>query len=114
MANTTGAATKGSTDTGSDLAFTHASPITSNVVESRPCYRCISYMHVVGIKRVFWTNSDGVWEGAKVRDLVDSFEAARYGSGSNSSDTDFGGMFVTKHEVLLLLRTLAENNRRRR
>lgn len=39
--------------------------------ESRPCYRCVSYMHSVGIKRVFWSNCEGKWESAKLRDLVD-------------------------------------------
>ena len=66
-------------------------------------------MHSVGIKRVFWTNSNGVWEGAKVRDLVDSLEAAAQDGGSSGGlGSDVGGMFVTKHEVLLLLRALAE------
>ncbi|CAK7271929.1 hypothetical protein SEPCBS119000_004858 [Sporothrix epigloea] len=78
------------------------------VAESRPCYRCITYMHSVGIKRVFWTNSEGVWEGAKVRDLVDSLEAAARDGSGNGPGSDVGGMFVTKHEVLLLLRTLPE------
>ncbi len=65
------------------------------VSESRPCYRCVSYMHSVGIKRVFWTNADGQWEGAKVRELVDSLE---------DTDGQLGkSVFVTKHEVLLLL-----------
>ncbi|KAF2828543.1 hypothetical protein CC86DRAFT_454310 [Ophiobolus disseminans] len=41
-----------------------------SVLASRPCYRCISYMSSVGIKRVFWTTDAGTWEGAKVRDLV--------------------------------------------
>ena len=40
--------------------------------QSRPCYRCISYMHFAGIKRVFWTNAKGEWEGAKVQGLVDA------------------------------------------
>merc|ERR1712070_1074762 len=48
-----------------------AATLDPNVVRaSRPCYRCISYMHNVGIKRVFWTTDDGHWEGGKVRDLV--------------------------------------------
>ncbi|CAK7271007.1 hypothetical protein SEPCBS57363_004395 [Sporothrix epigloea] len=83
-------------------------PPPSRVAESRPCYRCITYMHSVGIKRVFWTNSDGVWEGAKVRDLVDSMEAAAHDGNGGGPGGDVGGMFVTKHEVLLVLRALAE------
>lgn len=61
-------------------------------------------MHAVGIKRVFWTNVDGKWEGAKVRDLV---EALAVGDGEPGHD-DGGvkGVFVTKHEVLMLKRIM--------
>ncbi|KAL9012020.1 MAG: hypothetical protein Q9173_003182 [Seirophora scorigena] len=38
--------------------------------QSKPCYRCISYMHSAGIKRVFWTNKDGQWEGGKVAERL--------------------------------------------
>ncbi|KAL8724284.1 MAG: hypothetical protein Q9166_008031 [cf. Caloplaca sp. 2 TL-2023] len=68
---------------------------------SRPCYRCISYMHSAGIKRVFWTNTKGEWESGKVRDLVDALE----GPISKDSDGSAGGVgdvYVTKSEVLLL------------
>jgi len=71
-------------------------------VDSRPCYRCVSYMHSVGIKRVFWTNGEGKWECAKVRDLVDMLD----GSNDSSSDISGLGVFVTKHEVLMLRRVL--------
>lgn len=71
-------------------------------VDSRPCYRCISHMHSVGIKRVFWTNSDGKWEVAKVRDLVNALEGNRGGHGVASPS-----VFVTKHEVLMLRRMMA-------
>ena len=73
---------------------------------SRPCYRCISYMHAVGIKRVFWTNDAGQWEGGKVRDLVDALD------NSMESVADGGplgnGVFVTKHEVLMLKRMMGQ------
>lgn len=72
--------------------------------ESRPCYRCVAYMHSVGIKRVFWTTNDGKWEGAKVRDLIDQLESTMH----SDTDTTLGqpamGVFVTKHEVLMLRR----------
>lgn len=89
----------------------------SQVRASRPCYRCIACMHAAGIKRVFWTNDVGKWEGAKVRDLVDALEA----SGSAGEEQDAtkeeagagakggpagNGVFVTKHEVLMLRRLL--------
>ncbi|KAL8649625.1 MAG: hypothetical protein Q9226_005498 [Calogaya cf. arnoldii] len=64
---------------------------------SRPCYRCISYMHSAGIKRVFWTNTKGEWEGGKVRDLVDALEGP-VPEGSMGA----GAVYVTKSEVLLL------------
>lgn len=73
------------------------------VAESRPCYRCISYMHSVGIKRVFWTTSEGQWEGAKIRNLVDHLERDMA-----SSENPLGlPVFVTKHEILLLRRLMA-------
>ncbi|KAF2765266.1 hypothetical protein EJ03DRAFT_210745 [Teratosphaeria nubilosa] len=84
-------------------------PAASCVRESRPCYRCISYMHSVGIKRVFWTNDDGVWEGGKVRDLVDALD------NSMESVADGGplgnSVFVTKHEVLMLKRMMGEEKK---
>lgn len=74
--------------------------------ESRPCYRCVAYMHSVGIKRVFWTTNEGKWEGAKIRDLVDQLE----GTMQSETDTVLGlsipDVFVTKHEVLLLRRLM--------
>lgn len=66
-------------------------------------------MHSVGIKRVFWTTESGNWEGAKVRDLVDALE----GSASESSGGPVGnGVFVTKHEVLMLRRVMGERRLR--
>lgn len=86
------------------------SPKKRPVAESRPCYRCVSYMHSVGIKRVFWTTSEGRWEGAKVRDLIDQLEGTM-----SSSDLSLGlpvqDVFVTKHEVLLLRRLMMSGER---
>lgn len=74
--------------------------------ESRPCYRCVAYMHSVGVKRVFWTTDKGRWEGAKIRDLIDQLNNTM----QNEADTSLGlsvpGVFVTKHEVLLLKRLM--------
>ncbi|KAI1331761.1 hypothetical protein F5Y16DRAFT_422211 [Xylariaceae sp. FL0255] len=64
----------------------------TTILESRPCYRCVLYMQSAGIRRCHWTNSDGKWESAKVRDLFDAIN-------SNSED-----VFVTKHEVLMFRR----------
>lgn len=76
-------------------------------------------MHSVGIKRVFWTTQDGKWEGAKVRDLVDALEMGigddvgeSDDSGIDSEGKGLGtgqatkGVFVTKHEVLMLRRRM--------
>jgi hypothetical protein len=82
----------------------------STVRASRPCYRCISYMHAVGIKRVFWTNDAGQWEGGKVRELVDaldrSMESIAGGQGDGLGGPLGNGVFVTKHEVLMLKRKM--------
>ncbi len=74
---------------------------------SRPCYRCVSAMHAVGIKRVFWTNANGEWEGAKVRDLVEALEKGIEGDVDGpGTGQDNKGVFVTKHEVLMLKRIM--------
>ena len=61
-------------------------------------------MCAVGIKRVFWTNGKGEWEGAKVRDLVDALQGnGEYGGEEKVKGGAAGnGFFVTKHEVLRL------------
>ena len=79
-----------------------------SVLSSRPCYRCISYMASVGIKRVFWTTDAGVWEGAKVRDLVDALD--KLGEEKSSDATAaLHSVFVTKHEVLMLRRMVGQS-----
>ncbi|GAB7323732.1 hypothetical protein MBLNU13_g07198t1 [Cladosporium sp. NU13] len=74
---------------------------------SRPCYRCVSYMHAVGIKRVFWTNDDGQWEGGKVAKFIDALdgEADEAGCGGGPMGN---GVFVTKHEVLMMRRKMGD------
>ncbi|EKG20004.1 hypothetical protein MPH_02734, partial [Macrophomina phaseolina MS6] len=67
-------------------------------------------MHSVGVKRVFWTNEEGVWEGAKVRDLVDELEGC-IGEGSGDGESGDGASrraYVTKHEMLMLRRLMGE------
>ncbi|KAK0631566.1 hypothetical protein B0T14DRAFT_559355 [Immersiella caudata] len=91
------------TPTPAPLPLATCSPIRT-AVDSRPCYRCVCYMHSVGIKRVFWTNGEGKWEGAKVRDLADMLEGS--GSGGEGEVVSGLGVFVTKHEVLMLRRLL--------
>ncbi|MCJ1282546.1 hypothetical protein MMC26_001869 [Xylographa opegraphella] len=76
---------------------------------SRPCYRCICYMHTVGIKRVFWTNGNGDWEGGKVRNMMDALSLSASTTGERTPKESIGGpagngVFVTKHEVLMLRR----------
>lgn len=61
-------------------------------------------MHAVGIKRVFWTNADGELEGAKVRELVDALEMGESEPGLD--DGGDKGVFITKHEVLMLKRIM--------
>jgi hypothetical protein len=88
-----------------------ASPTTTKpqIRASRPCHRCITHMHAAGIARAFWTNAHGEWEGAKVRDLMDALEGDFSGSSSNGGDDGKGkntGVFVTKHEILMLRRVM--------
>jgi hypothetical protein len=79
-----------------------------SVLASRPCYRCISYMHSVGIKRVFWTTDTGAWECAKVRDLVDALDNLGNVDMTDTA-TALSNVFVTKHEVLMLRRTMFDS-----
>ena len=72
---------------------------------SRPCYRCISYMHAVGIKRVFWTNDDGEWEGGKVAKFMDALDGEGDDGGCGGGVMG-NGVFVTKHEVLMMKRLM--------
>lgn len=76
----------------------------STIHASRPCYRCVSYMHSVGIKRVFWTNDAGEWEGGKVAKLAQALECT--GEGGGEGGPLGNGVFVTKHEVLMLKRMM--------
>ncbi|KAF1841915.1 putative isomerase YbhE [Cucurbitaria berberidis CBS 394.84] len=78
-----------------------------SVLASRPCYRCISYMASVGIKRAFWTTESGDWEGAKVRDLVDALDNLGLEQPSGAT-TALNSVFVTKHEVLMLRRIMGD------
>ena len=81
----------------------------STVRASRPCYRCISYMHSVGIKRVFWTNDAGQWDGGKIRDLVEALDNSMNNVADGGQGGPMGnGVFVTKHEVLMLKRMMGE------
>ncbi|KAI0386780.1 hypothetical protein F5Y04DRAFT_275229 [Hypomontagnella monticulosa] len=75
-----------------------------SVLDSRPCYRCVLYMHSAGIRRVYWTNSAGQWEGAKVRDLFDQVSGTNVCDGHDVNNGSLGGVFVTKHEILMLRR----------
>jgi hypothetical protein len=74
---------------------------------SRPCYRCVSYMHAVGIKRVFWTNDDGEWEGGKVAKFIDALDGEADGAGCGGGPMG-NGIFVTKHEVLMMRRKMGD------
>ncbi|KAF1921126.1 hypothetical protein BDU57DRAFT_439618 [Ampelomyces quisqualis] len=76
-----------------------------SVLSSRPCYRCVTYMSSVGIKRVFWTAATGEWESAKVRDLVDAMDNLGLEQPMDVATT-LNSVFVTKHEVLMLRRTM--------
>lgn len=97
-------------DSTTTLAAAAAAAANRPVVQdSHPCYRCITYMHVVGIKRVFWTNERGEWEGGKVRDMVDGLDKlAEVGKAGADESAEMNGVFVTKHEVLMLRRMMGQ------
>jgi hypothetical protein len=64
-------------------------------------------MYAVGIKRVFWTNAEGEWEGEKVRVLVDALVGGHDNEcGEHGSEKGGLSMYVTKHDVFQLRRTL--------
>lgn len=63
-------------------------------------------MHSVGIKRVFWTNDAGEWEGGKVAKLVEALECTSETQGDGDGGPLGNGVFVTKHEVLMLKRMM--------
>ncbi|KAL6718905.1 hypothetical protein ACLMJK_003140 [Lecanora helva] len=63
---------------------------------SKPCHRCIAYIHSAGIKRAFWTNANGGWEGAKVQELVDALEQSH--QQTLSSETGARTKGLTRHE----------------
>ena len=67
-------------------------------------------MHSVGIKRVFWTNDAGEWEGGKVRDLMDALDnTMESAANGNQGGPMVNGVFVTKHEVLMLKRLMGSS-----
>lgn len=74
--------------------------VPPHATDSRPCYRCVEYMNSCGISRVFWTDQDGCWKRAKVRDLVSALREPGEGGGEDPA------VFITKHEVLLLRRLM--------
>ncbi|SHO76120.1 Hypothetical protein MSYG_0455 [Malassezia sympodialis ATCC 42132] len=45
-------------------------PAIPRYADSRPCWRCLEWMYWAGIKRVFWTDTDGDWHGGKVSELL--------------------------------------------
>ena len=69
-------------------------------------------MAAVGIRRVFWTNHNGEWEGGKVRDMVAALEGSNQtgeisGKGKEKQVYDGGPlMYATKHEVLMMRRIM--------
>ncbi|KAF7195359.1 hypothetical protein HII31_03251, partial [Pseudocercospora fuligena] len=84
---------------------------SSKIAASRPCYRCITFMHQVGIRRVFWTNDAGQWEGGKVAALVAAMDAGMESNATGEGGPIGNGVFVTKHEVLMLRRMMGNNGK---
>jgi hypothetical protein len=66
-------------------------------------------MDSVGIKRVVWITREGKWEGAKVRELVDALDDPGAG-GMMDAHTTLSSGFVTKYEILMLMRTMGKGS----
>lgn len=59
---------------------------------------------------MFWTNDAGQWEGGKVAALVESMQGGMEDvEGGNGGPTG-NGLFVTKHEVLMLRRMMGQQS----
>lgn len=61
-------------------------------------------MHAVGIRRVFWTNDSGEWEGGTVSSFMYSMDGI--GEEGLAGEPLGNRVFVTKHEVLMLRRMM--------
>ena len=68
-----------------------------SICQSRPCYRCTSYMYSVGIKRAFWTNGHGGWESAKIGDLVNNIQIPA----SNTGNESFSDPVTTRNRLYI-------------
>ncbi|WFD29467.1 hypothetical protein MSPP1_000476 [Malassezia sp. CBS 17886] len=68
--------------------------------DSRPCWRCLEWMHWAGVKRVYWTDAEGEWDGGKVAELL--FGAAGASSIACASDT-YVPVHVTQYEHAAVL-----------
>lgn len=55
---------------GLPLRAAPAASAAPRFADSRPCWRCLEWMYWAGIKRVFWTDPDGMWHGDKVEHLL--------------------------------------------
>ena len=74
-------------------------------------------MKQAGIRRVFWTNVEGEWEGGKVRDLADALDVLEDNEEVDNKEKRVSNqapgrssMFVTKHEVLMLRRLMLSSS----
>lgn len=74
-----------------------ASNVRPQYADSRPCWRCLEWMYWAGIKRVFWTDTDGVWHGDKVVQLL--FGSANpNGLASMTSSAVYVPVHLTQYE----------------
>lgn len=65
--------------------------------DSRPCWRCLEWMYWAGIKRVFWTDTEGVWHGDKVVQLLFG-TAFSNGPASMTSSAVYVPVHLTQYE----------------
>ncbi|WFD42265.1 hypothetical protein MPSI1_000906 [Malassezia psittaci] len=67
-----------------------SSNVAPRYADSRPCWRCLEWMLWAGIKRVYWTNADGDWNGGKVASLL-------FGPDDAQTTTSSGAVLVPVH-----------------
>ncbi|WFC98187.1 hypothetical protein MYAM1_000911 [Malassezia yamatoensis] len=75
-----------------------SSNVAPRYADSRPCWRCLEWMLWAGIKRVYWTNADGDWNGGKVASLLFGPEDALTTTSSGAVLVPPAGMYWVQLE----------------
>lgn len=68
-----------------------APTVAPRYADSRPCWRCLEWMHWAGIKRVYWTDTEGAWHGGKVAHLL-------FGTDTQRAHHNYVPVHLTQYE----------------